>query len=117
MFTNLIEYGKMMENQVEIEVELDDTNSLLKDSPKVDSEGLTKWLTEFKQTHYKNRFISRHFWSLCILGLGMGVDVRSILGESILSDLRKVQPKPFEMYLVKPYFDKDTRLKRVSFHL
>ena len=113
MFTNLIEYGKMMENQVEIEVELDDTNSLLKDSPKVDSEGLT----EFKQTHYKGRLITRHFWSICILGLGMGIDVRSILGENILSDLRKVQPKPFEMYLSKPYIEKDVRLKRVSFHL
>lgn len=109
--TNVNEVSEMVEMVESVE------NSLVKDSPKMDVEGLTKWLKEFRQTHYKTRPITRHFWSICILGLEMGIDVREVLGEKILTDLKRVEPYPFEMFLTKPFIEKDVRLKQVNFHL
>jgi hypothetical protein len=103
--------------EMENEMMLDETNTLLKDSPKVDKEGLTKWLYEFRQTHYKNRFLTDHFWSVCYLSKKLDIDVRSVLGDEIWGYMRLVKPNPFEFYLSKPFDRLGSKSIFVDFHL
>lgn len=97
---------------------------VLVDGPKLNVEKLTKWLTEFKETHYKNRFLTDHFWSICHISNKLKVDVRSILGEEIWKELRKDRPRPFNIEFnetfersVKCEILKPNKFYTIDFHL
>jgi hypothetical protein len=71
--------------------------SLLGSSSKVDFQTIKTWLEDFKQTNYNRRPLTDHFWTVCYLGVGVGVNVRSVLGEEIWGYMKSVNPSPFEI--------------------
>lgn len=91
--TNVNEVFEMVENEV------DHPDSILKDRVPLNVTGLTTWLEQFRQTHYRNRSITKQFWDVCFFSIMKNIDVRSILGEEILSELKTVNPKFFDSYL------------------
>jgi hypothetical protein len=105
-----------MENIIEETVVKND-KSLLKSSGKVDSQTIYNWLFDFRQTNYKNRPLTDHFWTVCYLGIEVGVNVRLLLGEEIWGHMKNVKPLPFEI-LHHPIFE-DLKNKKIviDFHL
>jgi hypothetical protein len=97
-------------DDIEIEFVNEDEKSILKDTVKVIPETITQWLQEFRQTHFKGREFTDHFWSICHLGMMLGVSVGFILGEEVLKDMRVKKPVSFEFYYSKPFNVKNHKL-------
>lgn len=91
--------------------------SLLKSSSKVDFQTIKKFLEDFRVTHYNNRPLTDHFWTVCHLGVGIGVDVRSVLGEEIWGYLKSKKPSPFEIYHHEVFEELRHKKILIDFHL
>jgi hypothetical protein len=73
----------------------EDTNTILRDKTPVSVEGLTKWLSEFKQTHYPNRPLTDQFWLVLKESVLVGVNVVELLGKEVSDSVRDYNPKRF----------------------
>lgn len=91
--------------------------SLLKSSSKVDFETIKTFLEDFRQTNYKNRPLTDHFWTVCVLGVEVGVNVRSVLGEEIWGYMKKVKPSPFEIHHHHVFENLKHKKVLIDFHL
>jgi hypothetical protein len=100
-----------------MENNLNNDRSLLKSSTKIDFETIKNWLEDFKKTNYKNRKLTNHFWTVCFLGLEIGVNVRSVLGEEIWTYMKKVKPSPFEIYHHHIFENLKHKKIMIDFHL
>lgn len=108
-----------MEETVNImeETVVKNDKSLFKSSTKVDFQTMYNWLFDFRQTNYKNRPLTHHFWTVCFLGVEVGVNVRSVLGEEIWGHMKKVKPSPFEIYHHHIFEDLKHKKILIDFHL
>lgn len=90
---------------------------ILKNVTKINVENVTRWLNDYRDTNYKNRFLTEHFWSMCLFGIELKIDIKSILGEEIWYHMKKVEPKPFWMYYHPIFTNVKHKKILVKFHL
>lgn len=88
VFTMMIQNVEINENENPLIKESE--ISKLKDGPSLTVDGLKKWLVDFRDTNYPNRYITNEFWTVLKHTVQFGVNVTELLGNEILDHLRKI---------------------------